>query len=97
MNYTYATVIIDDADKAKAQTDMGEGFFNTPLSATGKEPTTYWISSGPFNNEELDKICNQEPNGFVWNYKIKFGQDWQTFITTLNLKVILENANDNFN
>ena len=59
MNYTYATVIISDADKAQAQADMGEGFFNTPLSATGEEPATNWMSSGPFANEELDNILEQ--------------------------------------
>lgn len=59
MNYTYATVIISDADKAQAQADMGEGFFNTPLSASGEEPATNWMSSGPFENRELDMIVNK--------------------------------------
>ena len=88
MNYTYATVIISDADKAQAQADMGEGFFNTPLSATGEKPATNWMSSGPFANEELDRICNEGEGAFAWKYKIAFGQDWQGFVDYLGLKVV---------
>lgn len=88
MNYTYATVIISDADKAQAQADMGEGFFNTPLSATGEEPATNWMSSGPFDNTELDKICNHGEGAFAWPYQISFGQDWQGFVDYLGLKVV---------
>ena len=109
MNYTYATVIISDADKAQGQADMGEGFFNTPLSASGEEPATNWMISGPFDNRELDMIVNKvkevtievshatdtEPAvtettlvPLTWNFKIAFGQDWESFIDYLGLKVV---------
>ena len=59
MDYTFATVVILDKDKAKAVKDMGEGFFTVPLSADGTEPATNWMSSGPFENRELDMIVNK--------------------------------------
>lgn len=88
-DYTYASVVILDADKANAQADLGDGFFNTGLSADGTEPATHWISSGPWSNEELDKVCNQSPDGFEWPYQISFGQDWQGFIAKLNLQMVV--------
>ena len=83
-DYTYASVVILDADKVNAQADLGEGFFNTGLSAVGTEPATHWMSSGPWLNEELDKVCNQS----AWPYQINFGTEWQTYIDSLNLKMV---------
>lgn len=83
MNYTFATVIIADADKAAAQADLGDGFFNTGLSTDGTEPATHWMSSGPFDNTEMDKICNT----VTWPKKIYFGQDWQSAIAAEGLQL----------
>jgi len=90
MNSTYATVIITDANKAQAQLDMGDGFFNTPLSSTGEFPATNWMSSGWFLNDELDRICNTGVNAFSWDYQISFGDDWQSTLDYLGLKIIIK-------
>lgn len=85
-DYTYATVIIADADKAQAQADLGDGFFNFGLSATGEAPATNWMSSGPFNNNELDAIVNT----YTWPKQIYFGQDWQAAIASAGLQPVVE-------
>ena len=87
-NYTFASVVIADADRQAAQADLGEGFFNTGLSATGAEPASHWMSSGPWDNSELNAICNQSPDGFAWPYQINFGQDWQAFVAGLGLVMV---------
>jgi hypothetical protein len=98
MDYTYATVVIPDNDKSLAQSVMGEGFFNSPLSSDGQAPATHWMSSGAFMNNELEMIINQvrtvivdevettEP--FVINHVVSFGQDWQSFVTSRGLVVV---------
>ena len=83
-NYTFATVIVADADKAAAQADLGDGFFVTALSADGTEPATHWMSSGPFDNEELNRICND----VAWPRRVTFGQDWQLAIEAHGLMVL---------
>ena len=92
-NSTLATVIINDADKQQAQLDMGDGFFNTPLSPTGSLPATNWMSSGWFLNEELDRICNEGEGAFTWQYKISFGDDWQGTLDYLGLQMINDSPN----
>ena len=99
MNYTYATIVIGNEDREQAQADLGSGFFNTGLSQSGEAPATHWLSSGPFDNTELNIIVNKmkpvttetgttyEP--ITWNYVISFGQDWQGFINTLDLKMVV--------
>ena len=84
--FTHATVIVADADKATAVSDLGEGFFATALSADGTEPATHWMSSGPFNNDELNRICND----VAWPRKVYFGQDWQAAIDCRVLKLIAD-------
>ena len=84
MDYTHATVIISDADKAAAQADLGDGFFVTALSADGAGAATHWMSSGPFDNEELNRICND----VTWPRRVTFGQDWQWAIGAHGLKVL---------
>lgn len=86
MDYTFATVIISAIDQGKAKSDLGDGFFNTPLSPTGEEPPTHYMSSGPFGNEELNKIVN----AMTWSKKIYFGQDWQSAIQTEQLNIIVK-------
>ena len=86
--FTHATVIVADADKAAAQADLGEGFFVTSLSADGAEPAAHWMSSGPFDNSELDRIVNT----YTWPKKVYFGQDWQAAIDAHGLKVLEERS-----
>lgn len=86
MNYTFATVIIKVADKEAAQTDLGAGFFNTELSDTSKSQTTHLMSSGPFDNSELDLIVNSAQ----WSKKVYFGQDWQAALDAEGLKLVQE-------
>ena len=86
--FTHATVIVADADKAAAQADLGDGFFATALSATGAEPVTHWMSSGPFENEELNRVCND----VTWPRKVYFGQDWQAAIDAHKLTVLMERS-----
>jgi len=89
MNSTYATVIITDANKQQAQSDMGDGLFNVPLSSTGELPATNWMSSGWFFNEELDRICNIGEGAFTWPYQISFGDDWQAALDYLGLQIVI--------
>lgn len=84
MNYTFATVIVADADREAAQADLGTGFFNTALSADGTEPATHWMSSGPFDNTELDRIVNSA----TWPRKVYFGQDWQAALAAEGLALV---------
>ena len=84
--FTHATVIVADADKAEAVSDLGEGFFATALSADGTEPATHWMSSGPFDNSELDRIVNT----YTWPKKVYFGQDWQAALTAEGLQLIAD-------
>ena len=86
MDYTYATVIINAQDQQQAKDDVDQGLFNTPLSSTGEEPPTHYMSSGPFGNEELNKIVNTT----TWSKKIYFGQDWQMAIQTEQLNIIVK-------
>lgn len=81
-DYTFATVIIADADKAQAQADLGDGFFNFALSATGDVPATHWMSSGPFSNDELDRIVNHV---VTWPAQVYLGRDWQGAIAEAGL------------
>ena len=84
--YVFATVIVLDADRKQAQADMGDGFFNTALSASGEPPATNWMSSGPFDVSEMDAMVNT----YAWPKKIYFGQDWQAALDANNLKLVVE-------
>lgn len=85
MNYTYATVLVDAANRVAAQAELGEGFFNTALSESGAEPATHYMSSGPFNNAEMDLIVNES----LWPKKVYFGQDWVAALEAEHLRVIV--------
>ena len=85
MNYTFSSVIIKSADQADAQADLGEGFFVTALSADGTEPATHYMSSGPFDNTELNLIVNTA----TWPSKVYFGQDWQAALDAEGLKLVV--------
>lgn len=85
-DYTFATVIISEVDQAQAQADMGDGFFNTALSATGELPATDYMSSGPFYTEELDKISKE----VTWPSRVYLGQDWQAALDSEGLVLVSE-------
>lgn len=89
MDYTFATVIIAAADQPQAQADMGAGFFTVGLSANGLPPATNYMSSGPFNNDELDAVVNV----YTWPKKVYFGQDWQAAIAAEGLQLVQEPVN----
>lgn len=59
------------------------------LMSDGTEPATHFMTSGPWSNSELEAVCNQSPDGFNWPYRIAFGQDWQSFIDSLGLKMVV--------
>lgn len=59
MDYTFATVLVAAADQQAAQTLLGDtGFFTVGYSETGQAPVTHYMSSGAFNNTELDILVN---------------------------------------
>jgi len=84
MNYTFATVIIEDADKVDAQTGY-PNYFNSGASADGTQ-ATHWLSSGPFADVELNDIVNDQ----AWSKKVYFGQDWQAALTAEGLQQVTE-------
>ena len=80
-DFTFATVIVTDADRAAAQAAIGSGFFTASVSPTGAAPATHWISSGAFSNDELNQIVNSA----TWQRLIYFGEDWQAAIAAEGL------------
>jgi len=85
-NYTFATVIIADADKAAAQADLGEGMFTVPLSASGLAPATHWMSSGAFYDDQLAFIEHEAS----WDSTIALTQDWETVIAEEGLQMVTD-------
>ena len=83
MNYTYATVIIAAADQAAAQTDFPE-CFTCGLSADGSAPATHYNTSGPWGNDELERIVNGAP----WSKRVAFGSDAQAVLAEMGLKPV---------
>lgn len=80
-DYTFATVIT--TDQAAAQADFPE-CFTTGLSADGNPPATSWATSGPWGNDELDKIVNTT----TWPHQIYFGGDPWSVFASLGLQVV---------
>lgn len=87
-DYTFASVIVSAADRQQAQADLGDGFFNTSLSPTGEAPATNFMSSGPFNNSELNIVVNTAS----WPKKVYFGQDWQAAISAEELQMVVQES-----
>lgn len=97
-NFTFATIVITEADKSTAQADLGPGYFSSALSPTGTLPVTHYLASGAWDNTQLNNICNNvwldtdnttlRPLG--WTYTIQFGDNWQGFLDTLGLKPVQE-------
>lgn len=83
-DFTFATIIIAAKDQASAQTELGFGFFTVPLSIDGELPATNYMSSGPFQTEEFNKI-NEE---VTWTSKVYLGQDWQAALDSERLVLI---------
>lgn len=85
MDYTYATVIIPAADQSAAQAEF-PAYFTTGLSADGTPPATNYVTSGPFENGELDHIAND----VTWPRTIYFGSDTQAALDRAGLKIVAE-------
>lgn len=83
-DYTFATVIIADADKAQACADLGEGMFSVPLSPTGLSPATNWMSSGAFYDDQLAFIEHEA----TWPSQIELTQDWEAVIAADGLQMV---------
>lgn len=87
MDYTFATVIVNKEFQKQAQEELGsEVFFSTALSFSGSFPATHYMSSGAFNNDEMEKIVNLVD----WPNKVYFGQDWQAAVDNEGLKLAQE-------
>ena len=84
-NYTYATVIVPSENQSKAQAIAGADTFVAGLSADGKQPATHYVTSGPFDNDQLNQLTDA-----TWKKTIRFGDDWQAAIAELNLKTVVE-------
>ena len=84
-NYTYATVIVTLANQAKAQAIAGADTFVARLSADGKQPATHYVTSGPFDNDQLNQFTDA-----TWKKTIRFGDDWQAAIAELQLQGIID-------
>jgi hypothetical protein len=87
-NYTFATVIIADADKTQACADLGDGMFSVPLSANGLSPATHWMSSGAFYDDQLAFIEHEAS----WDSYIALTQDWETVIADEGLQMVVEST-----
>lgn len=83
-NYTYATVIIPAENQDKAQEIAGADTFVSGLSLDGKQPATHFITSGPFNNDQLNQLTDAE-----WEKTIRFGDNWEAAINELNLSQVM--------
>lgn len=84
MNYTYATVIVTLANQAKAQAIAGADTFVAGLSADGSEPATHFVTSGPFDNDQLNQLTDA-----TWKKTIRFGTDWQAAVVELGLQQVI--------
>ena len=84
-NYTYATVIVPSENQSKAQAIAGADTFVAGLSADGKQPATHYVTSGPFDNDQLNQLTDA-----TWKKTIRFGDDWQAAIAELQLQGIID-------
>ena len=85
-DFTQATVIVAAADQAAAQADMGDTVFIVGASPAGQLPATNYVTSGPWSNDEMDKMANN----VTWPKKMYFGTGWQAALAANNLQVITE-------
>lgn len=83
-DYTYATIIIEAANQSAAQLLTTDQYFIVGASETGEAPATYYFSSGPFDNSEVDALMNDKFKKWV-----RF-ENWQEALTSLNLTKLVE-------
>ena len=81
--YTFASICLADADKAAAQAEF-PAYFQVGASASGQAPATHWVSSGAFENDELDTIVNDAN----WHKRVKFGNDLQGALAAWGLQLV---------
>lgn len=60
MDYTFASVLIKTENQTAMQDIVGTGYFDAGYSTDGNAPATHYISSGPFDNDALNKILNSK-------------------------------------
>lgn len=89
--WTQATVIVAAADQAAAQKDFPE-YFQTGASADGNAPAVSFFTSGPFSNDEMDKLSDT----VTWKKKIR-GPDWQSALAGEGLQMIVQDPLQNVN
>lgn len=76
--WTYATVSVSDEDVSAARADF-EYYFNCKCKDIND--AIFWVTSGPFGNEELDAICNE----VAWPKRVIFGADADAALVKLGL------------
>lgn len=81
--YTYATCAINDAAKEAAKTDFPDYF---DCKCIDEAQAIFWVTSGPFGNEELERIVND----VEWEHRVIFGNDAQAALAQLGLTVAPE-------
>lgn len=86
-NFTFATVAIAAADQAAAQEQYPD-YFNTGASETGELPITHYVTSGPWDNQELASLLNSSD----WPKQVAFGADAQAGLAQLGLVLVSEPA-----
>ena len=59
MSYTFATLVVSAEHQLAAKELLSSDYFNLGLSSDGTSPATHYITSGPFDNTELNKALNQ--------------------------------------
>ena len=82
---TFSSVFVTAADQLSAQSDLGEGYFTSGLSADGSLPATHFWSTGYWFDSELDKIVNT----VTWSKTVKFG-DPSVALAEMNLVQVQE-------
>lgn len=85
MEYTYATVVIESKYQELAREKYPD-YFITGLSETGELPITHYVTSGGFDNVELEDMTNS----IDWPKTILFGLNIDSHLSKLNLKICNE-------
>lgn len=85
MNSTFASIFVIADNQEAAQSELGTGFFTTPLSETGQAPATHYWSTGYFLDSELDTVVNDS----TWLLRVKFG-DAQAALNSMKLLPVCE-------
>ena len=86
-DYTFATVAVTAADQAAAQAEF-PAYFLAGASPTGAPPATHYVTSGPFDNDELAAI--QASTTFTAHGVL--GEDVAAGLAQLGLVLVTETA-----